>query len=186
MLQSKTKVNVRALAEAAVLIAVAFALSYIKIELPQGGSFTPASSLPILLIGYRWGKGYGFIGAVAYSLLQMLQGFYPPPSNTVLAFFLVVLLDYLLAFAALGASSFFRNRKNGLLLAVPVCLLARFLCHFISGMLIWGSYAWEGFPVWLYSFLYNGSYMSAELALTFAGALLISRIPTLQKGISPR
>lgn len=168
-------ISVRALAEAAILIAAAFALSYIRIDMPQGGAFTPASSLPILLIGYRWGRACGFTAAIAYSLLQMLQSFYPPPANTLSAFALVVLLDYVIAFAALGASSFFKGRKNGLLIAVPVCLGVRFLCHFLSGILIWGSYAWEGFSPWLYSFLYNGSYMSVEMALTFIGALMLTR-----------
>ena len=56
--------------------------------------------------------------------------------------------------------------------AVAVCLL-RFLCHFLSGMIIWDVYAPEGQPIWLYSLTYNGSYMLVETVLTAAAVALL-------------
>lgn len=171
---------IHAMVETAMLVAIAFVLSYFRYEFAYGGSITPASMLPILIIGIRRGPGWGFGGALCYSLLQMLQGIYPPPVavqdsfGLMLSFALVVALDYIIAFTVLGASGFFSKKKNGILYAVPICCVLRFLCHFASGVLIWGEYAWDGFPVGLYSFCYNGIYMGIELIICLAvsGALV--------------
>lgn len=61
----------------------------------------------------------------------------------------------------------------------------RFLCSFLSGALLWGSYQsyyeWaEGMSVWLYSFVYNSSYMLPELIITaIAACLVVSAAPKL-------
>ena len=169
--QTAASPNIRALTETALLVAVAFILSFFRYGFAYGGSVTPASMLPILMIGMRRGPVWGLGGALVYSGLQMLQGFQAPPAASVLNFALVILLDYVGAFTVLGAAGFFSKKKNGILYAVPLCLTLRFLCHFTSGIIIWGQFAWEGFPVWLYSFCYNGIYMGIELILCMAAAL---------------
>ena len=57
--------------------------------------------------------------------------------------------------------------------AAVVCFL-RFVCSFLSGIVIWGAYAPEGTPVWIYSLTYNGGYMLPELIITTAGIVLLS------------
>lgn len=174
------------LAESAMLIAMAVVLSQIKVyEFPQGGSVTLASMAPIVLISCRHGVKWGLLAAFIHSLLQMIlpPGFYPPPAKTLTAFACVVLLDYVIAFTVLGTAVFFgRPFKNKVLAAaagsVAVTVL-RLVCHFLSGILVWNSYAPEGTPVWLYSLGYNGTYMLWEIIITAAVAAAL--IPALDR-----
>ena len=96
----------------------------------------------------------------------MLLGFYAPPAGTVAAFVGVVLLDYVLAFTLLGLAGViakpFKNHLLGVAAGTAAVCVIRFLCSFLSGALLWGSYQesyeWaRGMSVWLYSFIYNGS-----------------------------
>jgi len=178
---SKSRENLRALVEAALLLAVGFGLSYIKLFKlhPYAGSVTLLSMLPILIIGLRHGLKWGLYGALAYSGLQMLQGISPPPSAAFSAFLAVVFLDYIGAFTVLGLSGLFKNRRYGIVYGVLLCLPLRFLCHFISGIVIWGVYAPEDTFVWLYSLIVNGAYMGPELVFTLIGAILLLKTAPL-------
>ena len=177
---NKTREKTRALVESALLIAVGFVLSYITLfKMPQGGSVTPLSMLPLLMIGLRHGSKWGLAGGFVYAGLQMIQDFWPPPTGTVPGYIAVVGLDYIAAFTVLGLSGLFKGRKYGLIYAAPLCLSLRFICHFISGIVVWGVYAGE-LPVWLYSLTYNGPYMGIELAMTMVvGAVLCKTAPVL-------
>jgi len=167
--------KLRALVESSLLISVGFVLSYVTIiKLPQGGSVTPLSMLPLLMIGLRHGCKWGIGGGLVYACLQMLQQFWPPPTGTVPAYIAVIMLDYIFAFSVLGLSGLFRGRRFGLLYAVPLCLTLRFVAHFLSGVIIWNIYAGD-LPVWLYSLTYNGSYMGVELAMTMAVSLVLCK-----------
>jgi thiamine transporter len=94
-----------------------------------------------------------------------------------------VLLDYVLAFTVLGTAAFFgkplKDRRAAAALGASSVVFLRFLCSFISGIVIWGSYAPAGTPVWLYSLTYNGSYMLPELIITALGALIV--VPLLDR-----
>ena len=95
-----------------------------------------------------------------------------------------MLLDYLLAFTALGLAYAFAKPFGNRLVGVAVgtfgvCFL-RFICSFLSGWLLWGSYKdsydWAvNLPVWLYSLIYNGTYMLPETILTVVGAVLLMK-----------
>ncbi len=183
---TKRKTNIHALVECALMIAIGTVLALIKIyELPFGGSVTLVSMLPFVLVSFRWGTKWGLLTGFANALLQMLMGFSAPPAGTVLAFVGVVLLDYVLAFTLLGIAGAFSNltKKRPLNIALgtaAVCVI-RFLCSFFSGVLLWGSYQsyyeWaNGMSVWLYSLIYNGSYMLPELVITTAAAATLSAI----------
>jgi len=172
----KSGKHIRALTEASVLVAIAFALSYVRLQFAwlQGGSITPASMLFILVIGIRRGPAWGLGGALIFACLKMMQGFYPPPTETLTYFILVVVLDYVLAFGVLGLSGFFSRIKNGFYFALPICIMLRFLCHFIAGIIIWSVYAPDGTPVWIYSLTYNGSYIGVELVICIIAAIAIA------------
>ena len=95
-----------------------------------------------------------------------------------------ILLDYVLAFSALGlASAFskpFSNRTVGVCVGTAAVGLIRFACHFLSGIFLWGSYqpseGWlSTLPTWLYSLVYNGNYMLPEIIITVVGAVLLVR-----------
>ena len=166
--------STRALAESALLIAAATVLSlYAVFKLPNGGSITICSMIPIILISTKYSFFWSLTAAFAYSLIQMIFGFYAPPVQNLLNYCLVVLLDYILAFSVLClAGPIFRWLKKTwtvrvrLLIAAVICFVLRFLCHYTSGVIIWGTYASADQPIWLYSLLYNGSYMLCECLIS--------------------
>lgn len=174
----------RKLTVSAILIALATVLSLIKIQLPVnifGGSITLASMVPVILISLRYDVKWSLLSAVAFGALQILVGgFYAPPTPTFINFVLVVLLDYLIAFGVLGLAGAFGHLFKKPVVQIiggsAIVVGLRFLCHFISGMLIWGSYAEQGQPIWLYSLTYNGSYMIPELIITVAAVVLLSQV----------
>ncbi len=168
------------LVETAMLIALGFGLSYIRYKIvPNGGAITAASMLPVLLIGIRHGLGWGIGGSTVYALLQAMQGgALRPPAADLLSYFLMMFIDYIIAFGVLGLSGLFAKRKNGLLISVPFCITLRYLCHVVSGVILWGSYAWVGWAVWPYSFAYNATYLLPEIIITFVAAYaLIKALP---------
>ncbi len=163
--------------EAGVFLAVAQLLSYIKLfEAPFGGSVTAASMLPVLLFAVRWGARWGLGAGLAYGVLQFLLGpqWIPPIANQLLAYASVIFLDYLAAFGVLGLAGLFKRRTWGLLWGSLAGISARFLVHFVSGLILWGS-AVEDMPAWLYSLAYNGSYLGPELVICLAAALVLTR-----------
>lgn len=175
----------RALVECALMIALAAVLS--KIEIPlwlQGGSITLASMLPILLVSYRHGLKWGLLTSFTFSLVQMGLGFHNVLyCRTLGAQITCVLLDYVVAFTVLGlAAGIGRGIKNSALRMAAGCgavIFVRFLCSFASGIVLWGEYAPEGAPVWLYSLGYNGGYMLPELIITVGAAMLLSRASSI-------
>lgn len=180
---TNTYSRTRILTECALMIAIGTILSQIKIfTMPQGGSVTLLSQLPFILVGFRHGAKWGLMTGFANSLLQMLTGFWMPPAGTVSALIGCVLLDYVLAFSLLGIAGVlakpFKSEPVGVAVGTAGVCFLRFLCSFISGFWLWGSYQssyeWAtGLPVWLYSLIYNGSYMGAELIITVIGAVAL-------------
>lgn len=175
---TRTFSKTRTLVECALMIAVGTILSMIKpFELPNGGSITLLSMLPFILVSFRHGVKWGLLTGLANSLLQMLLGFYAPPAGTALAFFGMIMLDYVLAFSLLGTAVVFakpfKNKLTGVAVGTASVCVIRFLCSFFSGILIWSTYAPADMPVWLYSLTYNGSYMGIELVLTTIGAVVL-------------
>lgn len=154
-----------------VLLALGLILSLIKLfDAPYGGSVTLASMLPIILIAVLYGTRWGILSGIVFAVLTMLlTGIPAPPVKTIGSYLLVIVLDYILAFGALGlAGGIYRKMKGTAALPVScaVVILIRFVCHFFSGILIWHVYAWEGVGAAMYSLLYNGSYMLFEFLIT--------------------
>lgn len=153
------------LVEGAMLIAVATVLSFLKlVDMPFGGSIT-LEMLPLVLMGLRRGSKWGCLTGFVHGLIQMILGF----SNVMYCATLIsqigcILLDYLLAFSVLGLASLFANcvkgnKKAGYIVGSIVVCFLRFICSFLSGWLLWGSYAPEGMSAPYYSLVYNGAYM---------------------------
>ena len=106
----------------------------------------------------------------------MLLGFYAPPAPGLLPLVGMILLDYVLAFTLLGLAGAiakpFSNRLVGVAVGTAAVCVLRFLCSFLSDVLIWGNLS-DGLPAWIYSLTYNGSYMLPETILTTVAAVLI-------------
>ena len=167
----------RKLTESAIMIALGTILSILKIDLPFGGGVTIASMLPLVLISHRWGWKWGVLTAFVYSCIQLLLGLDNVGYATTFATAAgVVVLDYLLAYTVIGLSGIFDKpcgkTLKSVVTGVAVTFTLRFLCHLITGVWIWGGWMPETFmnmtmtSPWLYSFLYNGWYMLAELIVT--------------------
>ena len=168
----------------ALMIALATVLMWVSKMIPapwmQGGSVTLASMVPIIVVSLLFGTKWGLCASIAYSLIQMMFGFYPPPTQTLLNFVLVILLDYVFAFGVLGlAGTFYKLSGKGTYSAAFsgfVVTLLRYICHIFSGILIWGVYAKEGQSVLAYSLIYNGTYMIPEILITTVVLALIFRL----------
>ncbi len=160
----------------AMMVAVAIVLTLLSKLLPapwlQGGSITFASAVPIILLSLILGWKWGVLAAIAFSIIQMITGFYPPPVKNVWYFALVVLLDYVVAFGVYGTADIFCKMLRRKSFAIPfsgfIVMTIRYICHIITGVFIWGVYAPEGQPVWEYSIIYNGLYMVPEIIITTA------------------
>lgn len=176
---SKTYSKTRVLVECALMIAIGTVLSNIRIfTMPNGGSVTLLSMLPFVLVSFRHGVKWGLFTGFVNGCLQMLLGFWAPPTPTFLYFLGEMLLDYVLAFMALGLAELFarpfQNRMAGVAIGTAAAGFLRFLCSFFSGVLIWGNLS-EGWAAWSYSLIYNGSYMLPETVLTVIAAVLLVR-----------
>lgn len=182
---SNSQINTtRKLTETAIMLALAVLLSYVTVfQAPMGGSITAFSQVPIVIIGYRygfkWGAGTGIIYGVLEMLLQGLGNFAYVKGFA--AYLILILADYVVAFACLGiGGALFRkvikNQTLALALGGAVASLLRFVCHFISGVTIWGEYADGWKSVWAYSFGYNGFYMLFEGILTVIGVVVLSLV----------
>ena len=178
------KTNTRRLTDTAILIAMGTVLSLFKIDLPFGGGVTACSMLPLVFISYRYGWKWGGFAGFVYSVLQLFLGLdnVRYASNAIMAAGVVV-LDYLLAYTVIGFASLFggkpTNTRKALVLGIVVSFILRLVCHYITGVWIWGEWMPEEFmgmamtSPWVYSFLYNGWYMLAEIVLTVAAAMAI-------------
>lgn len=151
----------RRLTEMAVCIAMAVVCSFIKVwEMPQGGSVA-LTMVPILFIAIKRGVASGVLAGAVYGLLSMLLAgvIYHPAS---------ILLDYVLAFAALGIAGAFKNGARGIVLGSVAGVGGRFLCSLISGAVLFAQYAPEGQNPWVYSLIYQATYMVPELIISLA------------------
>lgn len=179
----------RTLVECALMVALATILSFITVyQLPQGGDITAVSMMPLVLASFRHGPKWALLTGFVYGLIQMMLGFENVMYCTTLgAMILCVVLDYLAAYAVMGLACVFgapvKNRAAGVAVGSVVAGLLRYFCSFLSGILIWGGYAPEDMPVWLYSLTYNGSYMIPEIILTAVASVLVVRVLDRQKNL---
>ena len=172
--KTDTQNSTKAISFGGVCIALAFALSYIKLfSLPQGGSVTLASMLPLIIYSYVFGARKGVFCGVIYGILQCLQSpqIYQP---------LQVLLDYPIAFACIGLAGIANNIKflktplAKFVFGATVACVGRYVAHFLSGYYVFSSWAMEGYTALSWAVVYN-LYIIAELGIIlFVGWFLFS------------
>jgi len=171
--RKQVKWTTKMLAHAAMCLALSYVLSYIRLfRMNGGGSVTPGSMLPVMLFGASYGLVPGLLVGFAYSLLQILQG-------AEAAGILGLLLDYVLAFSALGLCGLACRlpKKWGLYAAMIIALLGRLVCSVLSGTLVWGT------PLWG-SITYNLGYMLPEMVICLLLGVLMGKrlVSMMQKG----
>ena len=157
--------KLRAMAEGAVLLAMALVMNALKLfTLPNGGSVDLAM-IPIFLFALRWGVGWGLLEGFLFGLLQMLI------DGAVAWGWQSLLLDYLVAFTPLGLAGLFRGKGRGIYIGILLGCVLRFIVHYISGVTIYAitmptelfgtTYASPA----MYSLVYNGSYMPIDTVI---------------------
>ena len=169
------KTTLRQIAESAILIAIGTVLSLFTFQGPWalGGGITVCSMLPLVMIAQRHGTKWGVLSALVFSVLQLLLGMnnvqYAPTALSVAG---IIVFDYVLAFTVLGFSACFnsvvKDRRRAIVLSIVVTFMGRFLCHFISGVIIWEALFPNelGWAPAVWSLAYNGSYMLPEIIIT--------------------
>ena len=166
LLSGKTRKQwtAKTIAFAALSIALSYVLSCFRLfRMPQGGSVTPGSMLPIMLFAAAYGVGPGVVVGVVYGALQYLQG----------GWFLNVwqfLLDYLLAFGALGLAGLAKKLPKtwGLYAAIIIAAVTRALSATLAGYMFWDTAFWP-------SLVYNGSYLIPDTLICIVLALLVAK-----------
>jgi thiamine transporter len=173
--------KIKALAYSGVCMALATVLSLIPIfKFPYGGSVTLCSMFFVAIIGWWFGPVVGIAAGVAYGMLQfILEPWFLTPAQ--------LLLDYPLAFGALGLMGFFRKSKSpaAFYKGFAVAALGRAFFHYWSGIAFFSEYMWEGWNMWVWSAAYNFGYIGPEFFIT----VIIISVPAVEhalKRIEPK
>lgn len=160
------------LVHGALCIAISFVLSYFKLfSMPNGGSITLASMLPLMVYSNRYGAKYGVMAGVVYGFLQYIQ-------NPEMTHWVQMIVDYPVAFGVIGLGGLVRGEKN-LVFSVLIGGTLRFLCHLFTGAVFFGEYAAAGQSAFMYSLLYNAPYLFADVAI----CVVIAILPPFRKAI---
>ena len=171
----KTKI----LVEGALMVALNSILGMIQFTGPwiNGGSVTAFSMVPLCFFAYRRGLKWGVFAGFVAGVLQMMVGLSGLKGISAAVFVGAIILDYWLAFSVLGFAGIFKNIiKNptiSISLGFGFAASLRFVCHFISGFLLWGSLLQDGFGAVAFSFTYNIGYMGPEILITVLGSIII-------------
>jgi thiamine transporter len=161
--------DTRVLTEAAIAVALSFVLGlFVLFKMPFGGSVS-LEMIPLILISLRQGWKVGVVAGTTYGLLDLaIDPFVVHP--------LQLLLDYPLAFGALGLAGLFKPTTRGAILGTTVAVLARFSSHFLSGVIFFASYAPEGWNPFLYSAAYNAAYLAPSLGIAIVVVIVLLKV----------
>ena len=159
----KVKIQTKILTEVISMVALAGVLEMIPFwQMPEGGRVTLAAMVPIFVVALRRGPRVGIVAGIVFGMVVLVEEpfVYHPVQ---------FLLDYPLAFGSLGLAGFFRRlRRPSLagLIGVAVGIAGRFICHFISGLVFFASYAPATMNPAIYSAIYNAQYLVPELVIS--------------------
>lgn len=173
---------------AAICIAMSFALSYLKLfSLPQGGSVTIASLLPLMIYAYMFGVRKGVFAGLIYGILQAVQ-------DTYIIHPAQFLLDYPIAFACIGLAGAFAHVKQlqkypqvQFALGAVLAGVLRFISHVLSGAFAFSEWAYhwgtgEAMNPWLYSLGYN-SFVFVDIAIVLVAGIIIFSSKSFVKAV---
>ena len=161
-MKNKTQI----ITECGIAIALAALLSFLTVvKMPQGGAVSLVM-LPLFITAYRRGVVYGILTGAVYGLVSLLI-------DGVIYHPLSVLLDYVLAFGLVGIAGFFKPDTKGIIFGTFLGVLCRFTSSFLSGWLLFASYAPEGQNVILYSLGYQAAYLVPELIICLVVLLIL-------------
>ncbi len=165
------KVSVRMLTEGGMMLALAVLLNQFKIyQAPNGGSISAGSMIPIMIFALRWGIWPGIVVGATYGLLDFILKpyFYHP---------LQFILDYILAYGLLGLAGIGYDKDedrstSSMVIGVILAIGGRMVSHVLSGVIFFAEYAGDQNP-WVYSIVYNATYLVPELIISLVALLFI-------------
>ena len=170
--------KLRAMAECAVFVAISIALSYLKIPIGLSfGGFGGSIDLvmiPLIIAACRWGLGWGLGSGLVFGTLKFFF------AGGAAVNWQSMLLDYSVAYMFVGFAGVLKRQPDKMWLAALIGCLCRFLIHFISGITIYAEYMEDIFGLtmtntWVYSALYNGSYMLPNTVLAVIVCLILGK-----------
>lgn len=166
----------KTLAVSAILMALSVALGALTLfRMPQGGSVTPFSMLPIFLAAYYFGVSKGLLVGVGVGILNLLiNPFIVHPAQ--------VILDYPMAFGALAVGGLLRHRKKiGMIAGYLLGVSCRYIVAVTSGVVFFSAYAPDNFNGLTWSLWYNLTYLGVEAIMTVIVLLVPAVRNTLEK-----
>ena len=190
-----SKTNIRPMIEVALFATIAYILDLVTQPMSLGPWISLSFKMvPIFLLSFRWGLKAGAMGGLIWGLLQVVTGQAAGGWLTLTQGF----LEYLVAFSLIGISGVFKpaldkaikqdNKVKSLMLITWGILLgsfARYLIHFIAGVIFWGNYAPKGQSPYLYSLIVNSSSFLGEtlasLIVFFALQRFLGRLLNTEK-----
>ena len=190
-----SKTNIRPMIEVALFATIAYILDLVTQPMSLGPWISLSFKMvPIFLLSFRWGVKAGAMGGLIWGLLQVVTGQAAGGWLTLTQVF----LEYFVAFSLIGISGVVKptldkaikqgNRVKSLMVITEGILLgsfARYLIHFIAGVIFWGNYAPKGQSPFLYSFIVNSSSFLGEtlasLIVFFALQRFLGRLLNTEK-----
>lgn len=176
----KSKTNVRALVEGALMIALATILGYFRLyRFPFGGSIDLAL-VPILVYCLRWGPKWSLGCCFANGVLQYFLG------GGIAISWQSMLLDYVVAYTLVFLCGFAAGKKLGWLWGTVLGTFGRWVSLTLSGGLLWYMYMPEeflGLPMtnpWVYSILLNGVLCLAVMVVDLVVLAVFQKIPAMK------
>lgn len=175
------------LVEIAIFAAIGLVLDQVSFKVwAQGGSVSLVM-VPIMLIAFRWGLVAGLTTGLLVGVMQTMFG-------ATIVHWLQGFLDYGVAFTVVGLAAVVRepvlaaaqnaNKTKMALYIILGTVLAGFLrytAHTIAGAVFFAEYAGDQ-NAWIYSIIYNGTYMLPATILTaIVGVLLFTAAPQLMQ-----
>lgn len=161
------------------MLALTILLSQLRLyHFPQGGSVTLGAMVPLIIISLRYGAGVGALAGFLYGMIEII-------ADPFILHPLQVLFDYPLPNMAMGLAGLFTQR---LILGTVTAFVAKFACHFISGVVFFASYAPEGMSAAAYSLAANASVVVPNLLIccVILKVLPVERLLAAMDKNSPR
>ncbi len=163
------------------MISLSTVLSLIKFELPLGGSVTLFSMVPMCVLALVCGFPYSIIPCMLYGIIQMFLGGVFGWGLTPQILAGAIFFDYIFAFTSLSLVGLFRGGIKRMICGISVALGARFIFHFLSGVIFFRCYDFFGGNTYIYSLCYNGIYMIPEYLLTVMGSYILFKTDIIKK-----
>lgn len=166
------------LMEIAIFAAIALVLDQLSFKLwPQGGSISLVM-VPIACMALRWGLQAGLTTGLIVGVLQMAFGAY-------ILHWLQAAIDYGIAFTVVGFIALVRKPvlaaiearqmkklAGYIVLGTVIGGMLRYVAHSVAGAVFFAEYAGDQ-NVWLYTIVYNGTYMIPAIIFTAIVAVLL-------------